>query len=138
MTHGSPRPTKTFTELEPVTLPIAESANSEFCAAVILANVSGRDVPIATRVIAVTEDLSPTVHPRTVATSATIAVMPPMNARATKKAGHPPPHFYGGMQAKRIFQPIVAKCSSASIISTSETIKSSSSILGQSITAYLN
>jgi hypothetical protein len=53
ITHGSPRPKKTFTEFDPVTLPTAESAYSEDLAAVILANVSGTEVPIATIVIAV-------------------------------------------------------------------------------------
>lgn len=90
--HGKPRPTNTFTELEPVTFPIAESAWSEDYAAVILANVSGRDVPIATRVIAVTASFSPTTQPSVLATSATIAVINPMKISATPKAGQPPPH----------------------------------------------
>lgn len=93
---------------------MAESANSEFLAAVILANVSGREVPTATRVIAVTAGLRPIVQPRTVATSATTAVMVPMKVRAIIKAGHPPPHLTGGIRAKRTFQPIVAKWVSAS------------------------
>ena len=54
ITHGSPRPRNTFTEFDPVTLPTAESAYSDDYAAVILAKVSGREVPIATIVIAVT------------------------------------------------------------------------------------
>lgn len=54
-THGSPSPRKTLTELDPVTLPTAESAYSLDYAAVILAKVSGSEVPRATRVIAVTE-----------------------------------------------------------------------------------
>lgn len=53
ITHGRPRPKKIFTELEPVTLPTAASAYSDDLAAVMLANVSGREVPIATIVIAV-------------------------------------------------------------------------------------
>lgn len=92
MSHGSPRPTKTLTEFEPVTFPMAESAYGDYCAAVILAKVSGSDVPIATNVMAVTAGWRPTVHPRTVATSATIAVMPPMKMSATPNAGQPPPH----------------------------------------------
>ena len=55
--HGSPRPKNTFTLLDPVTLPMAESADrpaySEVLAAVILAKVSGNEVPRATRVMAV-------------------------------------------------------------------------------------
>lgn len=107
--QGSPRPTNTLTELDPVTLPIAESANSDCCAAVILAKVSGSDVPIATSVMAVTASSSPTTQPRTVATSATMAVIPPMNARATKNAGQPPPHSRGGIHANKIFQPMIVK-----------------------------
>tara|TARA_B110000285_G_C15127395_1_gene621176 strand:+ start:127 stop:501 length:375 start_codon:yes stop_codon:yes gene_type:complete len=53
MTQGSPRPKNTFTELEPVTLPTAESAYWDDLAAVILAKVSGREVPMATIVMAV-------------------------------------------------------------------------------------
>ena len=53
--HGNPRPKKTLTELEPVMFPIAASANSDVLAAVILAKVSGRDVPNATKVMAVTD-----------------------------------------------------------------------------------
>jgi len=39
--------------LDPVTFPTAASAYSDDLAAVTLANVSGREVPIATKVIAV-------------------------------------------------------------------------------------
>lgn len=53
ITQGSPRPKNTFTELEPVTLPTAESAYWDDLAAVILAKVSGREVPTATIVMAV-------------------------------------------------------------------------------------
>lgn len=127
MSHGNPRPTKTFTEFEPVTLPMAESAYSDCLAAVILANVSGREVPTATRVIAVTASSRPRVHPSTVATSATTAVMTPIKVSATPNAGHPLPHSTGGMKAKRTFQPMQPKWSNASNNETSETIKSSSS-----------
>ena len=83
-------PRKTLTELDPVTLPMAESASFEDLAAVILANVSGKEVPIATRVIPVTAGLRPTTHPKTVATSPTIVVTIPIRKRATKNAAHPP------------------------------------------------
>ncbi len=53
MTHGSPSPRKTLTELDPVTFPIALSAFFSFAAAALLAKVSGREVPRATKVIAV-------------------------------------------------------------------------------------
>lgn len=48
-TQGKPRPRKTFTELLPVTLPIALSAVFSFFAAIRLANVSGKLVPNATK-----------------------------------------------------------------------------------------
>lgn len=57
-----------MTELEPVTLPIAESALLEDLAAVIEAKVSGSEVPIATIVIPVTDGLKSITQPRTVAT----------------------------------------------------------------------
>ena len=75
----------------------------------MLAKVSGREVPMATIVIAVTAALRPITHPSRVATSATIAVIVPMNTRATMKAGQPPPHSTGGINAKMTFQKMVAK-----------------------------
>lgn len=70
-------------------LPIAESAVSEFLAAVILAKVSGREVPRATRVMAVIESSMPSSQPRRVANYSTMAVQMPMKARATMKAALP-------------------------------------------------
>ena len=52
-THGRPRPKNTFTELLPVMLPIALSAVLSPTAAAFEANVSGNEVPSATKVIAV-------------------------------------------------------------------------------------
>ena len=52
MVHGSPRPKNTLTELLPVTFPMALSAVFSPTAAALLANVSGRDVPSATKVMA--------------------------------------------------------------------------------------
>ena len=52
MSHGSPSPRKTLTELEPVTFPIALSACLSPTAAALDANVSGREVPRATKVMA--------------------------------------------------------------------------------------
>lgn len=89
--HGKPRPRYTFTAFDPVIFPIAESALSELAAAVILANVSGRDVPKATIVIAVTDSSIPSTQPSTVANSPTIAVTTPIIAREMKKAGPPFP-----------------------------------------------
>ena len=78
MIHGTPRPRNTFTELLPVTLPMAAIAHLDIyisshhtqsgclveiviplsavfsvVAAILLAKVSGREVPRATKVIAV-------------------------------------------------------------------------------------
>jgi len=89
MAHGSPRPRKTFTELEPVTFPIAESAYYDYLAAVIEANVSGREVPSATSVIAVTDYSIPRTHPKTAATSPTTAVTKPIIANDTKNVALP-------------------------------------------------
>ena len=114
MTHGKPNPRKTFTELDPVTLPMAESANSDCYAAVTLANVSGREVPTATNVMAVIDGSRPTTQPRSSATEPTMAVIIPINTSAMKKAGAPPPIFTGGTTAKRSFHPIKAKWKSAS------------------------
>lgn len=78
ITHGSPRPRNTLTQLDPVTLPTAASAYSDVWAAVLLAKVSGREVPRATKVIAVTDGLSPITHPKMVATSPTNIVTRPI------------------------------------------------------------
>ena len=55
MVQAMPMPKNTFTELEPVTLPTAASAFVLSATACLLAKRSGRDVPTATNVIAVTE-----------------------------------------------------------------------------------
>lgn len=138
ITQGSPRPRNTFTELDPVMFPIAESAVSEFLAAVILANVSGREVPRATRVIAVIESSMFNSHPSKVANYSTIAVQRPMKMRATKNAAFPFQYDGGGTKANATFQVIEIKCTIASPKVTSLIIKSSSSIYGPSITAFLN
>ena len=109
ITHGRPRPRKTFTELEPVIFPTAESALGLYLAAVMLANVSGRDVPMATKVIAVIPGLSPMTQPIAPATSPTMAVRAPMKKREARKHGMPPPLCGGGHNAKQTFQPIEKK-----------------------------
>ena len=91
MTQGRPRPRNTFTELDPVMFPTAESAFGLSLAAVMLAKVSGREVPMATNVIAVTPGFRPITHPITVAISATKAVRRPMKQMAARKQGMPPP-----------------------------------------------
>jgi len=92
------------------------------------ANVSGREVPIATKVIAVIAGLSPTTQPSSSATVPTTAVIPPISASATMKAGKPPAHLTGGMTENISFQPMSPKWKSASPSDTLATIKSSSSI----------
>ena len=71
MTHGRPMPRKTLTELLPVMFPRLASAVSSLVAAVLLANVSGRLVPSATKVMAVTASFRPTTHPNRPAISPT-------------------------------------------------------------------
>ena len=53
MIQGSPSPRKTLTELLPVTFPMELSAVFSLTAAILLAKVSGREVPRATKVMAV-------------------------------------------------------------------------------------
>jgi hypothetical protein len=53
--------------------------------------VSGMDVPMATKVIAVTPGFIIITHPIKLATWATIRVHRPMKTRAITKAGKPPP-----------------------------------------------
>lgn len=89
ITHGRPRPRNTFTEFEPVMFPMAESAVSEVFAATMLANVSGKDVPTATNVMAVIESSIASSQPSRVANCSTIAVHTPINNKATKKAAIP-------------------------------------------------
>lgn len=67
-------------------------------------------VPRATNVIAVTESVSPMVHPKCDAKSPIKAVRPPMKMMATTKHAHPPHKSVGGQVAKMIFQKIVRKC----------------------------
>jgi len=55
--QGRPHPRKTLTAFDPLMLPTAASALADYLAAVILAKVSGRDVPRATRVMAATDSL---------------------------------------------------------------------------------
>jgi len=138
ITHGSPRPKKTLTEFEPVTLPTAASAYSLDLAAVILANVSGREVPMATIVIAVICGCIPRTHPIASATSPTTPVIIPMKESAIMKAGFPPPHLIGGTRAKNSFQVTIKNYIMASPNVTSNTIISSSLIYGPSIKAFLN
>ena len=85
--HGKPNPKKTLTELDPVTLPTAESAYFSAYAAAILAKVSGSEVPKATIVIAVMPASIRRIHPKSVANSATIAVTIPIITKEMKKHG---------------------------------------------------
>ena len=119
-------------------LPIAESAFSEFLAAVILAKVSGSEVPKATNVIAVTDSSIPRTHPRTVAISPTTNVTRPIKEREITNDAAPFQTEAGGIKANNTFQPIATKWNKASYRSISYSIISSSSSVGPSITAFLN
>ena len=55
------------------------------CYVVVIAKVSGSEVPSATNVIAVIGSGTPRVHPNKVAYSPTTKVTTPIRARATKK-----------------------------------------------------
>jgi len=94
-------------------LAIAASALAEFLAAFILAKVSGREVPRATRVIEVTDSSIPRTHPRTVANSPTTKVTTPIYTRDTKKEADPFQTAAGGIVAKNTFHPIEQKCTIA-------------------------
>ena len=126
MSHGKPRPRKIFTLLEPVTFPMALSAYLLCWAACLLANVSGRDVPSATNVIAVAAGFRPNTHPSKVAISPTMAVTNPINANETQNDSHPFHILEGGIKAKKTFHPIVQKCRKASNPETSTILLSSS------------
>mmetsp|Transcript_24946 Transcript_24946/g.63528 ORF Transcript_24946/g.63528 Transcript_24946/m.63528 type:complete len:224 (+) Transcript_24946:374-1045(+) len=99
-----PRPRKTLTELEPVTLPMAASAESSPSAALLEAKVSGSEVPRATSVIATTDGLSPSVQPSKLARSPMTAVRPPMRTMAHTKHSLPPQKEVGGTKATSSFQ----------------------------------
>ncbi len=90
MTHGRPRPRKTFTELLPFTFPTELSAVFSITAAVLLAKVSGILVPKATNVMAVMASGSPIRQPKMEARSPMMAVRNPMVAREIINVGQPP------------------------------------------------
>ena len=100
ISHGVPSPRNTFTELLPVTLPIDASAYFSLVAATLLAKRSGRLVPRATNVNAVTSFFKPTRQPNTEARSPMIAVKIPIMARQTTNASQPPSQEAGGTIAK--------------------------------------
>lgn len=54
------------------------------------ANVSGREVPMATKVMAVTPGVIPKTHPRLSATYPTMKVIKPIREMAVTKQAHPP------------------------------------------------
>jgi hypothetical protein len=110
MSHGMPSPRNTFTALDPVTLPTAASALSSPRAAALEAKVSGREVPRATKVMAVMLSARPMEHPKSAARSPMNPVTRPMNVRAVTKHGQPPPQDAGGMAAKKSFQGSVMPC----------------------------
>ena len=85
--QGRPSPKKTLTELDPVTFPIAESALCDSRAAVILARVSGSDVPNATSVTPVIDSGILNTHPNAVAKSLIRITTRPIHVRETRKHG---------------------------------------------------
>lgn len=93
-----------MTELLPVTLPIELSAYFSFRAAVLLANVSGKLVPRATKVMAVMLSSNDTRQPKIDARSLMRAVSIAMKQRDTTKQIYPPEFrkFGGGTQAKTV------------------------------------
>ena len=62
MPHGRHKPSNTLTLFEPVTWPMEASAVSSLMSAALEAKVSGREVPRATRVMAVISFSRPTVQ----------------------------------------------------------------------------
>jgi hypothetical protein len=78
ISHGKPRPKNTFTEFEPVTFTMEASAWESFMAAAREAKVSGREVPRATKVMAVTQSLRSHKQPNIAAMSAITAVSSPI------------------------------------------------------------
>jgi len=90
ITHGSPSPRNTLTELEPVTFPTAESAKGSAVAAAMEAKVSGSEVPRATKVMAVIDGSTLRTQPNKLANSPTTAVTIPIIPRAQMKQAHPP------------------------------------------------
>ena len=92
-----------MTLFDPVTLPIASSADFEFFAAIIDANVSGNDVPSATNEIAVILSFNPTRQPNIAATSPTIAVRIAINKSETKNVNQPPAIAVGGTKANSTY-----------------------------------
>lgn len=137
ITHGRPSPRKTLTEFEPVTLPTAASAYASYLAAAIEAKVSGRDVPRATKVIAVMEGFIPSTHPKRLENSPTTAVTIPIKQRHPKKQAHPPIQCGGGMKAKNNFQPIQIMWKTASK-TVGSSMKPSSFLTGWSMQALQN
>merc|ERR1719265_607072 len=109
-TQGRPWLRKPFTELLPVTLPIAASAVGSSTAATFEAKVSGREVPKATMVMAVMESLMSATQPSSVAKSPMKTVTTPIISSAVEKHSQPPQYDGGGVKAKSNFQGKAMKC----------------------------
>mmetsp|Transcript_67355 Transcript_67355/g.191129 ORF Transcript_67355/g.191129 Transcript_67355/m.191129 type:complete len:205 (+) Transcript_67355:445-1059(+) len=101
--HDNPRPRKTLTELLPVTLPMLLSAVGSCIAAVLEANVSGKEVPRATNVIAQIEGGMSRAHPSRFARSPMKAVQIPIMSREHAKHAFPPQNSVGGTAANSTF-----------------------------------
>lgn len=85
-------------------LPMALSAYFSLMAAARLANKSGKDVPSATKVMAVTVSSSPTKQPKMEAKSPMKAVRIPITAKDTKNVNQPPQILTGGTIANNIYR----------------------------------
>ena len=84
--------------------PMALSAYFSLMAAARLANKSGKDVPSATKVMAVTVSSSPTKQPKMEAKSPIKAVRMPITAKDTKNVNQPPQILTGGTIANNIYR----------------------------------
>ena len=78
------------------------SAVFSLVAAVLLAKRSGKLVPKATKVMAVTASLRPMRQPKMLAKSPMRAVRRPMNTRPTMNVNQPPQILGGGTKANII------------------------------------
>mmetsp|Transcript_4647 Transcript_4647/g.10253 ORF Transcript_4647/g.10253 Transcript_4647/m.10253 type:complete len:215 (-) Transcript_4647:1553-2197(-) len=90
------------------------SALGSCMAAVLDANVSGNDVPNATKVIAVISSGRSRTQPSMDAMSPTMAVTPPVINKLKKKVSQPPQYFVGGTNAKTSFQGTLTTCNAQS------------------------
>mmetsp|Transcript_101902 Transcript_101902/g.228784 ORF Transcript_101902/g.228784 Transcript_101902/m.228784 type:complete len:351 (+) Transcript_101902:487-1539(+) len=102
MVQGTPMPTKTFTELLPVTFTMDASAHSSARAAETEAKRSGIEVPSATKVMAVIWGPTSVTQPKSSAKSMTSMVTPPIHRSDNTKQSQPPIHVAGGTSTAKV------------------------------------